>query len=85
MRALKFFIGYACAFFFMAGIVISCDSGGKNNDKPYTPLYVYFNPLQLDMNMETLMPYFVNYPTDWAKMGLRDYPMTVTYEYSYPA
>lgn len=85
MRALKFFIGYACAFFFMAGIVISCDSGGKNNDKPYTPLYVYFNPLQLDMSMETLMPYFVNYPTDWAKMGLRDYPMTVTYEYSYPA
>lgn len=85
MRALKFFIGYACAFFFMAGIVISCDSGSKNNDKPYTPLYVYFNPLQLDMSMETLMPYFVNYPTDWAKMGLRDYPMTVTYEYSYPA
>lgn len=85
MRALKFFIGYACAFFFMAGIVISCDSGGKNNAKPYTPLYVYFNPLQLDMSMETLMPYFVNYPTDWAKMGLRDYPMTVTYEYSYPA
>ena len=85
MRALKSFIGYACAFFFMAGIVISCDSGGKNNDRPYTPLYVYFNPLQLDMSMETLMPYFVNYPTDWAKMGLRDYPMTVTYEYSYPA
>lgn len=85
MRALNFFIGYACAFFFMAGIVISCDSGGKHNDKPHTPLYVYFNPLQLDMSMETLMPYFVNYPTDWAKMGLRDYPMTVTYEYSYPA
>ena len=27
-----------------------------------------------DMNAEHLMPYFVNYPTDWAKMGLRNYP-----------
>lgn len=82
MKTLKIFIVYACVFFFMAGIVASCDSGGKHNDKPHTPLYVYFNPLQLDMSMETLMPYFVNYPTDWAKMGLRNYPMMITYEYN---
>ena len=35
----------------------------------------------MDMNVEHLMPYFVNYPTDWAKMGLRNYPKLITYEY----
>lgn len=83
MKTLLYYLGKTCVFFLMTGIMASCDSG--HNDKPHTPLYVYFNPLKLDMNMETLMPYFVNYPTDWAKMGLRDYPMTLTYEYSYPA
>lgn len=36
-------------------------------EEQYTPLCTYFNPLDLDMNIETLMPYFVNYSTDWAK------------------
>ena len=44
-------------------------------EEQYTPLCTYFNPLDLDMNIETLMPYFVNYSTDWAKMGLRSHPM----------
>ena len=30
-------------------------------EEQYTPLCTYFNPLDLDMNIETLMPYFVNY------------------------
>lgn len=85
MKTWKVLMGYACACALTAGMVISCDGGGRHNDKPHTPLYVYFNPLRLDMSVETLMPYFVNYPTDWAKMGLRDRPMTLTYEYSYPA
>ena len=33
------------------------------------------------MNMEELMPYFVNYPTDWAKMGLKGCPKLVSYDY----
>lgn len=51
-------------------------------EEQYTPLCTYFNPLDLDMNIETLMPYFVNYSTDWAKMGLRSHPMMVTYKYN---
>lgn len=51
-------------------------------EEQYTPLCTYFNPLDLDMNIETLMPYFVNYSTDWAKMGLRSHPMMVTYKYT---
>lgn len=81
MKTLKIFTGYALVFLFMASMA-GCNGGDKHNNKPYTPLYVYFNPLQLDMSMETLMPYFVNYPTDWAKMGLRNYPMLMTYEYN---
>lgn len=58
----------------------SCGSSDESN-QPYTPLQVYFDPVQVDMNMEELMPYFVNYPTDWAKMGLRGYPKQVSYDY----
>ena len=84
MKTQKIFIGYACVLFFLVSVVASCNGGDQRN-KPYTPLYVYFNPLKLDMNMEKLMPYFVNYPNDWAKMGLRDYPMSMNFQYSYPA
>lgn len=58
----------------------SCNSSDESN-QPYTPLQVYFDPVRVDMNMEELMPYFVNYPTDWAKMGLRGYPKQVSYDY----
>lgn len=58
---------------------VSC--GNDKSSQPYTPLQVYFDPVRVDMNVEELMPYFVNYPTDWAKMGLRGYPRVVTYEY----
>lgn len=43
----------------------SCNSSDESN-QPYTPLQVYFDPVRVDMNMEELMPYFVNYPMDWA-------------------
>ena len=59
----------------------SCNSSDESN-QPYTPLQVYFDPVRVDMNMEELMPYFVNYPTDWAKMGLRGYPKQVSYDLS---
>lgn len=44
--------------------------GSEESNQPYTPLQVYFDPVRVDMNAEHLMPYFVNYPTDWAKMGI---------------
>ena len=58
----------------------SCNSSDES-DQPYTPLQVYFDPVRVDMNMEELMPYFVNYPTDWAKMGLKGCPKLVSYDY----
>lgn len=81
MKRIKFLSCYAFVSLFVTSMA-SCNIDGKLDNKPHTPLYVYFNPLQLDMSMETLMPYFVNYPTDWAKMGLRNYPMMITYEYN---
>lgn len=81
MKAIRFFK----EFCFLSILMISLTGCKKNSgeyDKPYTPLYIYFNPLKLDMNLETLMPYFVNYPSDWAKMGLKKHPMNVTYEYT---
>ena len=77
---------------FIQSISLSCllamgaaSCGNGENSQPYTPLQVYFEPVRMDMNVEHLMPYFVNYPTDWAKMGLRNYPKLLTYQYHYPA
>ena len=57
----------------------NCNQAKDEHKKHFTPLFVYFNPMGLDMNVATLTPYFVNYPTDWAKLGLKHYPMRVTY------
>ena len=67
----------------LVGLFLAVMAGcGKEEQKsdPYTPLFVYFYPLNLDVSITNLMPYFVNYPTDCDKMGLRGRPMTVTYE-----
>lgn len=81
MKAISIFKGFGLLYVLTLGL-ISCSDGSSEDSRSYTPLYTYFNPIKLDMNMETLMPYFVNYPTDWAKMGLKGHPMTVTYEYN---
>ena len=59
---------------------------GEEKERPFTPLYVYFDPLnlKLTMTMEALMPFFVNYPNDWTKMGLRGNPSTLTYSFTDP-
>lgn len=78
MKTLQFiqFISLSCL---LAIGAISC--GSKESNHPYTPLQVYFSPVKMDMNAEYLIPYFINYPTDWAKMGLRNYPRLITYQY----
>lgn len=81
MKILNFSQAIALLFIFASSLT-SCNQSSEENDKPYTPLYAYFNPLDLDMSMEKLMPYFVNYPSDWVKMGLRSHPMIVTYHYN---
>lgn len=85
MKSLRHFLFRALTALCVVGAMAGCGDRDQAADRLYTPLYVYFNPLQLDMNVETLMSYFVNYPTDWEKMGLRGYPMMLSYEYSYPA
>ena len=81
MKATQFLKVFCLSSILMTSLA-SCNQKSGENDKPYTPLYVYFNPLELDMKMETLMPYFVNYPSDLAKMGIRKHPMNVTYEHT---
>ena len=47
----------------------------------YSPIWLYFNPLKAysyDM-YSSYLPYFVNYPDDWAKLGLRNRPMAIKY------
>ncbi len=81
MKATQFLKVFCLSSILMTSLA-SCNQKSGENDKPYTPLYVYFNPLELDMKMETLMPYFVNYPSDLTKMGIRKHPMNVTYEHT---
>lgn len=78
MKTLQFIQSISLSCLLAIGAA-SCNS--SENSQPYTPLQVYFEPIRMDMNVEHLMPYFVNYPTDWAKMGLRNYPKLITYEY----
>ena len=79
MKALQT-IQALCLFGLLTLGAASCNSSDES-DQPYTPLQVYFDPVRVDMNMEELMPYFVNYPTDWAKMGLKGCPKLVSYDY----
>lgn len=81
MKTLNFLQGFTLLFILTSSLT-SCNQSGEENDKPYTPLHAYFDPLDLDMSMEKLMPYFVNYPSDWVKMGLKSHPTTVTYHYN---
>lgn len=81
MRTMQFLKGFCLLSILMISMA-GCDLNSGENDRQYTPLCIYFNPLKLDMKMENLMPYFVNYPTDLAKMGLRKHPMNVTYEHT---
>ena len=47
--------------------------------KLYTPISVYFNPLKASNYdfYSSYLPYFVNYPDDWTKMGLHERPSYV--------
>ncbi len=61
----------------------SCASIGSDSEdeKLYTPISLYFNPL-LTSNYDqysAFFPYFANYPDDWAKMGLRNNPVYLSY------
>ena len=73
MRTINF------VFSFVLITVLSGCSGNIEQDKPYTPLYLYYNQLEIDKNLTSYFPYFVNYPTDWSKMGLKGSPSDVKY------
>lgn len=83
MKTKRMVQGFVLMFVLVVSVT-GCHPSVEERNKQHTPLHVYFNPLKLDMNVEDLVPYFVNYPTDWAKMGLRKHPMIMTYQYSYP-
>lgn len=75
MRIINFVFGFVLVAF-LAGC------SGNNileKEKLYTPLYVYYNPLKMDEDLTSYYPFFVNYPTDWVKMGLRGIPSEVKY------
>lgn len=69
-------------------LLAACSGGGLfEKEKKYTPLYVYWNPLEPDggillsgdLSPAYTYPYFVNYPDDRAKHGLRGNVSQVRY------
>lgn len=83
MKALNIFKNHVILSLLAAGMMVSCSNIDHLFEKPQsTPLFVYFNPLSVDMDVESLMPYFVNYSTDLEKMGLRGHPQSVNNEYN---
>lgn len=68
-------------------VSVSCgtksDKDGKEDEpeKMYSPICVYFDPLQNIVydQYSAYFPYFVNYPDDWAKIGLHNRPIDMTY------
>ena len=73
-------------------LLVGCAGGGLfEKEKKYTPLYVYYSPLQPDLSLlaednfspSVNYPYFVNYPNDRMKHGLRGNVAAV--QYSYPS
>lgn len=64
----------------------SCGSKSQEesgNEQVYTPISLYLNPLRYGDNLaySEYFPLFVNYPTDWAKCGLKNFPMDVSYDH----
>lgn len=64
----------------------SCVSNSKEesgNEQVYTPISLYLNPLRYGDNLaySEYFPLFVNYPTDWAKCGLKNFPIDVCYDH----
>lgn len=73
-------------------LLVGCAGGGLfEKEKKYTPLHVYYSPLQPDLSLlaednfspSVNYPYFVNYPNDRMKHGLRGNVAAV--QYSYPS
>ncbi len=72
----------------MATVFVSCAGGTSGNETAddsvkvlCSPISLYLNPLQnSDYDYySSYLPYFVNYPDDWAKMGLHGRPSSVKY------
>ena len=67
----------------ISALLAAC-SGGRlfNKEKKYTPLYVYYNPLNYNQNYdfaESFYPDYINYPDDRVKYGLRGNVSLVLY------
>lgn len=57
-------------------------SGMFEKEKKYTPLYVYYNPLNYNQDYdfaESFYPDYINYPDDRIKYGLRGNVSLVLY------
>lgn len=71
--------------FVLIGSFIACTNGGilKVEKKKYTPISLYYNPLELVpdwLNPCMVSPDFLNYPDDLSKFGLRGKVKSVIYD-----
>lgn len=70
----------------LAGLLAACAGGGKQ--KNYTPVNLYYDPLEMDasyvqlredLSPENTYPHFASYPDDRAKLGVRGNVALVAY------
>ncbi|MDE7419825.1 MAG: hypothetical protein K2N35_06425 [Muribaculaceae bacterium] len=75
---MRTFVGFLlCATLVCGGCAST--SGGSNMERLYTPVALYFNPLDQICPNECVkyFPIFENYPDDWTKYGLKGAPFNV--------
>lgn len=57
----------------------ACQEGGIfEKEQVYTPVTLYFSPIEDYLTPPGYMPDFINYPNDWVKWGLKGKVKTVT-------
>lgn len=71
----------AVAGFYTVSGLWGCAAFSEEEQQVYTPICLYFDPLNYGYigAYAQYFPLFENYPTDWAKCGLKNYPKQIDY------
>jgi len=68
---------------FMGITIASCSNAFSDKEKHLTPIYLYYNPLDIDDNIYLKFPLFNNYPNERYKYGVRGPVYEVIYNYKH--
>ncbi|MDN0072871.1 hypothetical protein [uncultured Bacteroides sp.] len=80
---LKLYLKYYMLFIIVfIGITISSCSNFLKKEQQLTPIYLYYNPLDIDDNVYLKFPLFNNYPNERYKYGVRGPVYEVVYSHT---